>query len=355
MSDVISTSLTLANLSVVDHAFIDHRGLVIGGSYNPNFIVSGKTDPVEKVVVDFSTIKKDVKKIIDRHEFDVLTNGFDHKLWIIPGLSNCTWSVNEETNRIDIFTPVMHISGAVDAVRVFKEHDYAADGMSLNEIDSIFEMECEKDVQDRLREIHPNVDVSVSCINTTDVHTPYTNETLVMFSYAHGLRDSTSYGCKNIAHGHLSYAQMFPTNSYELEHPERVREMLNQLLVSVIRQINKHIFIRSDNLIEQLDDGAPLAQNWIGLAYDTPRGRFNMELDAMKVPHTILETETTIEFIVQHVMERIKLAAPQFLLDWNSQDDSDFVDLKVGDSVAVSLVVSEGLSKGCQMNFDLTF
>lgn len=349
MSDVIQTALSLANLSVVDHAFIDNRGLVIGGSYNPNFIVSGKTDPVEKVVVDFSTIKKDIKKIIDRHEHDVMTNGFDHKLWIIPGVSNCTYSVSEDGTRVDVFTPVMHISCPVDAVRVFHRENYAADGWTTDEINALFETECEADVQDRLREIHPKVDISVECINTTDVHTPYTDKLAVMFRYAHGLRDSTSYGCKNIAHGHLSYAHLFLDRTCEADLPQvsRWHDALQEILVQAIRKMHNHIFIRADNVVEKLDDGSPLAHNWIGLAYDTPRGRFNMQLDSHKVPHTILETETTIEFLVQYLMGHIYSIAPAILESFEVQRTED------DEPVDVVLVVSEGLSKGCQVTLSL--
>ena len=52
----------LTHVSCVDHAYIDNNGCVVGGSFHPNFIIGGTPDPVEKVVVDFSTVKKDVKQ-----------------------------------------------------------------------------------------------------------------------------------------------------------------------------------------------------------------------------------------------------------------------------------------------------
>ena len=61
--------------TVIDHAYIDQEGRVVGGSFNPDFLVTGEIDPKEKVVIDFGTGKKQIKALIDHKEF-----GYDHKL-----------------------------------------------------------------------------------------------------------------------------------------------------------------------------------------------------------------------------------------------------------------------------------
>jgi hypothetical protein len=48
------------------------------------FALSLQIPSTEKVVVDFSTVKKSIKEIIDHKE-----TGFDHKLWVIEGWSKC--------------------------------------------------------------------------------------------------------------------------------------------------------------------------------------------------------------------------------------------------------------------------
>ena len=103
--------LFLSDLTVVDHAYIDDSGNVVGGSFNPTFYVAGNVDPVEQVVVDFSTIKKDIKNIIDSRLI-----GFDHKLWVIDGYSNVntlSWnSLSHDTDatQVEIETPTTKLS-----------------------------------------------------------------------------------------------------------------------------------------------------------------------------------------------------------------------------------------------------
>lgn len=344
MSDIIKTSLTLANLSVVDHAVVGSDGLIYGGSYNPSFLVSGKTDPVEKVVVDFSSIKKTMKTLIDRHEFDIQTNGFDHKLWVIPGISNCTVEENDD-GTVGVITPLITVKCPADAVRVFHHHDYANDGYTFAEIEAIFEDEVEADLQMHLRKLYPDVDVSVKCFNNTAVHTLYENQTALMFSYVHGLRDSTSYGCKNIAHGHLSYSHLFAENLY---NTPVVNDVLIKFMVYIMKQINGRIFIRHDNIKEMDSDSL------IHLNYTTPRGEFTMVLNAERVPCIILQTETTIEFIVEHVRSLMKAQFAEFVNTVLAEKYRAPFKEAIGQEVDVVMVISEGLSKGCQTEFALS-
>src|SRR5574343_1490291 len=111
----MKSSIFLSDLTVVDHAYINSQGQVIGGSFNPGFIVSGEVDPVEKVVVDFSTIKKDVKYSIDKHIDDYHHNGFDHKIWFIEGYSGGEYRQFED--KIEFKTPAFKARVPLDAVR----------------------------------------------------------------------------------------------------------------------------------------------------------------------------------------------------------------------------------------------
>ena len=77
------STMFLSDVTVLDHAYIDDSGFIVGGSFHPCFNVSGEIDGTEQVVVDFSAIKKQIKALIDSKE-----TGYDHKLWIIEGFSN---------------------------------------------------------------------------------------------------------------------------------------------------------------------------------------------------------------------------------------------------------------------------
>lgn len=297
MAELSTSTMFLNQISVVDHAYIDDTGAVIGGSFNPDFLVSGDIDPVEKVVVDFSTIKKDIKKIIDAKE-----DGFDHKLWLIVGYSNA-FAIDTEDGYYEVLTPKLVLRLPKNAVKVFEAHEYSSEttGYAIGQW-----------VEDKLREQYPTI--RVECINNVEAHTShytYGNNDKAQpsfFTYVHGLKDSTSWGCQNIAHGHLSFIQLYPVSVEGLRLQQKIASDLDGT-----------IFIRKEN-IKQIDETG------VAIEYTTDRGTFSAAYDTEELPVVILETETTIEFLAAYIRDRYK---------------PELEAAKVH-----KLFVSEGLSKG---------
>lgn len=295
----------LANLTILDHAYINDQGIIVGGSFNPDFIVGGDVDPIEQVVVDFSTVKKDLKGIIDEKE-----DGFDHKLWFMEGYSEGSYEEYANGTRIRITTKATFLDVPRNAVKIFKcaEYEVSAIGEVLG-----------KEVEQKMRKLYPTV--RVTCINNTVAHIPSVsifvdgedndNVDLVsksLFTYSHGLKDSTSWGCNNIAHGHLSYISIYPGNSATLALQDSIAQTLDGV-----------VFINKVNVTEHTEDS-------ITVDYTTSRGRF---LARYKLPVNyviVLETETTIEHLVDYIKNRFK-------------EELDDVGMKF-------MLVSEGLSKG---------
>lgn len=294
-----SSTMFLSNLSIVDHAYIDHRGNVVGGSFNPSFLVSGEVDPVEQVVVDFSAVKKQIKAIIDDKEY-----GFDHKLWFIQGYSNGTLFQDSDTT-LRIVTPTTQLQMPVNAVKVIPDGIYSIDaiGRHMGEL-----------VERELSKLHPKINVRVECLNSVDAHFPTNARSAALFRYAHGLKDSTSWGCKNIAHGHLSYVQLLPVN-----------EVTSKLVETITQQLDDTIFVFRDNIIRDDEDV-------LVVGYDSERGRFDAAYQKNAYKLVILETETTVEHLVDYVVGAF---AEEF------------------DALGVShVLVSEGLSKGACATVD---
>lgn len=282
------SSIFLSDLSVVDHAHIDKHGRIIGGSYNPGFMVSGEVDDTESVVVDFSTIKKDLKFHIDKHIDDIELNGFDHKLWIIDGYSDCEYT--QRDGNITITTPAFVGTFPIDAIKlIYKPSD---------------ELFTDKFIGDRFAEhlekclapLYPNVNLTVTCNNSTNVHLMDREMPLAIFNYSHGLKDSTSYGCQNLGHGHKSFIQHTDINTAWM----------------VASELNNAVFINKDNIISDDSD-------IISIEYTTPRGYFKGAYCKILNHVIVLNTETTIEYIAEYVANRFGV--------------SDFY-------------ISEGLSKG---------
>lgn len=281
------SSIFLSDISVVDHAYVNHKGQVIGGSFNPGFIVSGTVDAVEKVVVDFSTIKKDVKKAIDQHTNDVFTNGFDHKLWVIEGYSNVVWELSEDGKVISLTSPAFKGTVPVDAVRIIPvvDTEELTPDYSLEYIGNAFA----RHVYNVLHPIYPNIDLAVTCRNTTNTHT-MSDMPLALFTYSHGLKDSTSYGCQNLFHGHLSYLQY---------HDEYVT-------AEVAADLNNTVFINPENVVFEDRD-------LVAIEYVTPRGHFSATYQKNMNKIVILKTESTVEFLAEYVREKYRLLDQFFI------------------------------------------
>lgn len=278
------SSMFLADTTNIDHAYIDDTGMIRGGSYRPKFIVTGKVDPVENVVVDFSTVKKSIKAIIDDKE-----EGYDHKLWWYVG-----WSKGElkiEDGRVLIDTPFVTIDVPRNAVTIISPEE-GFDEYLIR----------------KARQIYPDVDLNIETIQTTTFDTmPQITSSLHHFRYVHGLKDSTSWGCQNIGHGHLSY--LAATTADDVDTLIRSDE----LLAEIAAELNDTVFIWADNLVDDT------------ISYVCARGPMTMTLKE-GVKRAILYTETTVEHLVDYVADRYRERL-----------------LEVG---VTQLFVSEGLSKG---------
>lgn len=298
MSSSTSSTMFLSNISVVDHAYIDSRGNVVGGSFNPSFFVTGEIDPVEQVVVDFSSVKKQLKQIIDDKE-----NGFDHKLWFLRGYSAGTITDAAPDNgqaMVNINTPTTNLVAPRNSVKVVEGGVYTLPSSSQFIGDY---------VETELRKLHPGINLKVECVNNTDCHFPTGVTNASLFRYAHGLKESTSWGCKNISHGHLSYVQLFPVTEASL-----------QLASNIAKELDDTIFIYNANITSS-DDVAVMVE------YVTQdRGYFNALYMKDNYKLVVLETETTVEHLVEYV-------AALFA------EELDVVGVQ-------QVLISEGLSKG---------
>lgn len=288
-----SSTMFLSNISIVDHAYIDQRGNVVGGSFNPSFFVSGEIDPVEQVVVDFSAVKKQIKQIIDHNE-----TGFDHKLWFIHGYS--AGAVTLMGNRVHIDTPTTTLTVPKNAVTLISGGEY-----SINDIGA----HIGEYVEHELRKLHPGVNISVECVNSVDCHFPTSTSIASLFRYAHGLKQSTSWGCKNIAHGHLSYIQLFPASNE-----------VGKLARHIAADLDDTIFVFAENITEDTD-------SYLTVSYTTEeRGDFAARYNKEAYKLVVLETETTVEHLVEYVTAAFA-------------DELDALGV-------TAVLVSEGLSKG---------
>ena len=284
----MKNSMFLSNLSIVDHAYIDTNGLIVGGSFNPSFIISGEMDEVEQVVIDFSTCKKDVKAIIDDKEI-----GMDHKLWI-GEFSNCEVQ-DDGVESFKISTPVWDITLPYNAVHFVNAPHYDTDSIGVH---------MQKFVQSELEKKYPTIKVEV--INTVEAHGMPWMTNKAYFTYSHGLKNSTSWGCQNIAHGHLSYINI-------VAEDEIGATLLGQKIAAYL---DRTMFVWEENLNPDTNT----------ISYSTERGQFKLTQRSNDAKVCLFNTETTIENLTNAICDMFA-------------DDLNLI-------FASEVYISEGLSKG---------
>lgn len=285
------SKIFLQNVTAIDHAYVNAEGFPIGGAFNLSVTLEGSTDNEEQVVLDFSTAKKRIKEAIDDSD-----TGIDHKLWVM------NWGV----------IPPLPITGTFceDAIVVF---DFPYDVSNLESWISGF---LTATLHGSGIMVRAHLDEKfVLPLNKGEA--PHCS-----FRYTHGLAYSTSYGCQNIVHGHLSYIQA------EMNHLDDIDYMAGEEVVFEISEFlhNKYLVNRSHVMNNgDLEDGRVLVQY-----KSRDRGFQEVVVDGDMV--VILEDEPTIENIVKFIGVHFKEM--------------------LATSGIKSLYVSEGLSKGAVLKIE---
>ena len=283
------SSMFLRNVTCIDHAYIDDVGMIVGGSYHQDLLVSGEVDPVEQVVVDFSSVKKQIKQIIDDKE-----TGFDHKLWIFEVKSKCNYFINGD--RISINTPFFKLDLPLNAVKIISVSGYTT-------LPFLYHVETQmaKELELGLSELNAPNKITVEL----KLHEETFGKDHITFTYFHGLRNSTSWGCNNVAHGHTSFAEVY----------DDLGCRLNEIEDMIADYINGAMFVFKDNLVGDST-----------IQYTTSRGLFRLVFEPNSVKHIIMDKETTIENIVDFVVSKLGIS--------------------IGFHGIKRIMISEGLQKG---------
>lgn len=335
-----TSTMFLNEITVIDHAVVSPDHEIVGGSYLASFLVTGNIDPQESVVVDFSSIKKLIKGLIDDNE-----RGYDHKLWVVEGHSNCTYTLMDASGT-NAYRSGRYALGNETGSEVLPgwfavlQGQYPIESVYIQCGDTVFTqtplnavrfvtnpqlnqnlIEVMQDSMSRYLEEGLNklgFPVTIEThLSERPVLPPWADQDVVgKFRYVHGLKDSTSWGCQNVAHGHLSYLA-FDFNGGKLSIDNSLQ--MFELLDSMTSALDNLTFINRENLSANVGDS-------LSIQYTTGRGSFSMVIDPAKSKVAILDTETTVEYL------------------------AEFVKAEFGASLAKlgvkRIYISEGLSKG---------
>lgn len=275
----MNSTLFFNNITCIDHAFVDNIGNIVGGSYHPIITVKGKVTEDESVVVDFSSGKKLMKSIIDHDNGEI---GLDHKLWIIPGYSACMTK-----NYSDTHYEIETRNGS--RVVLPKTDVHIVSGNFTGSVMQTVATDISSILSQQMSEYEFDVELTQSAFSVT--------QNPMMFRYSHGLKNSTSYGCKNITHGHLSFFEITKFGNDYREDCDDCKTGL-RLIEETLKGINGSMFIMRENIISE-------DEQWIEFGYETPRGKMWAKINRNQQANIIVDSETTIEYLAEFIAKRM--------------------------------------------------
>jgi hypothetical protein len=340
----MKANLIMDTVTSVDCAVITAEGALVGHSFNPTFFVSGDIDDTEGVVCDFSTLKKRSKAEIDDRD-----TGLDHKL-LVPCSKNVSFAVDADTKgNVVLTTPHVVISAPTNAFVLIKPSFLTVMPKGHTLVSNVHEFPYDEsrslDILDKEGNINLFASSSLFCSIVSsllairlpeftfsiglreephDFKSPlFLQNTVIypgkssLFRYTHGLPNSTSWGCQNIAHGHLSFVQCFG---------EQDTPLLTSVAWQLAMTLNGTYFCNSNNLTvsdSESDKGLPQV-----ISYKSSRGNFKLQLKTQS-RLVAIPKDTTIENLARHMVE---------------------VNAKyLQDNGIVCVYISEGLNKGSMM------
>ena len=272
-------TLFLADKNVVDGAIILDDGSIQGLSFAPYYEVTGDVTDDEQVVIDFSKCKKLIKSFLDDPE-----QGMDHKLWIYPNSKAEITRYTTDREYCVIDTPKLKIT--VPSCRIHWVESLAPQSYDVGNAGLWIQAYLNR----RIREVYPQV--TIQCFNDTTFQVfPSRDESAVWgLTYNHGLKNSSSWGCKSPVHGHLSFLQL----------------------------------IFAENIIDETD-------GCVIISYTDPDGCLYQVVYYDRESLLILPTETTIENIASFLAQKYSTALIQ--------------------AGCTQMWISEGLCKGATVHF----
>ena len=303
----MKSSIFLNYITVIDHSYIGSDGRQHGGSFHASFDVSGEVVGDEAVVIDFSTVKKSIKAIVDHND-----TGFDHKLWFISGFSK--GFANVDRGVVNVVTPAVEITAPADIIRYMNCGSYDTTAIAAL---------IGKEVKNALAYQFPGIGIDVVCRLSEEPWVNVRDGRHQMFRYSHGLSHSTSYGCQNIAHGHLSWIEFGHDANYRDDCAD-CKQNLEKMRNLVVNKLDGAVLINAANIVGDDDDS-------LTIAYESGRGKFWAKYLKNHSKYVVMPHETTIEHIV----------------DWFVTEYGFYLEGAHVNKVFISEGLAKGSSKEC--------
>jgi len=262
------TTLFVNRLTAIDFSFLDPVAGLLGESWLVDIELDGSLDH-QGMVLDFSEVKKQVKRCIDQE--------FDHRLLVPTRYAHC--QIEQQEHRCDIRFQLT--SGETLL------HSSQNSAVTLIQAEHINEQSLVQAMVEKLQRVLPD---NIQALRLRLYAEPTTD---AWYRYSHGLKHHAG-NCQRIAHGHRSRIVIYRNGerdpALETEWAARWR--------------NIYIATRSDlqASIEQAD------HTRYRFGYTANQGLFSLELPSQCC--YLVDSDTTVENLAQHIADTLKQEHP---------------------------------------------
>ncbi len=272
---MINNQLFVKNLTVIDCSYLDIDHGLRGMSWQVDINLFGNLDN-QGMIFDFGLVKKLLKQHID--------NQFDHKFLIPANASGLTLTEND--NQAAIYWQKSNW-GSISHQSPKQAITILPTGIISSEI-------LARQLEKSSMAILPS--------NVGKIQIQLIPELIdgPCFQYSHGLKKHLG-ACQRIAHGHRSRLEIYRDNVLDQELTKKWCDSWK----------NSYIATREDLKEEHVIDG--ILHYYF--SYSAQEGDFSLTL-----PQSccyLLDSESTIEHIAQHLLEKVQLDGPDHQWDIN--------------------------------------
>lgn len=257
-------TLFVDQLTVIDFSYVHASRGILGESWIVDIEIGGDLDD-QGMIFDFGNVKKRIKQAIDEH--------YDHKLWIPSGLPKL--HKTQHSNN--------HIYQWQDTQQQYYSHSSPPDAIVEVSLETITIAGMEKLIAEELQQLLPQN------VHTVELTLRQEEIAGASYQYSHGLQKHEG-NCQRIAHGHRSALKIYKNG------------VRNEALEQQWALKWRDIYLGTSQHIQDSADTS------ITFSYQAPQGHFELTLPADRC--YLLETESTVEHIAEHVAAKLGQQEP---------------------------------------------
>lgn len=264
-------SLFVDALSVIDFSYLDAQRGVVGESWIVDIEMSGDLND-EGMVFDFGHVKKAIKAEIDR--------GMDHAFVIPTGLPGLEVRRGDTTSSVRLHRPD---TGFILDYQAPNEAYYWLD------TEAVTPEAATRTIEQQVRAVVPD--------NVTDIRIHLRTESMgeqPYYHYSHGLKKHAG-DCQRMIHGHRSRLVI-----------ERNGQRTTEQEAALAREWQDIYLVTAEDIVETRTVLDVLCYD---MAYQAQQGDFSLTLPQARC--AVLDTDTTVELIAQHILARVGSAEPE--------------------------------------------